>query len=106
MLDNNCSAWAEGDAILKEYHDNEWCKINHDDNFQFEMLCLEGASTGLSWRTIMYKRSAYHSVFHRFNIDKCAAMTDTELETQLNNSDLIRNKTEIPPSKDGGLCAD
>ena len=56
MFDSSCSMWADGDAIMKEYHDNEWCKINHDDNFQFEMLCLEGASTGLSWKIIMHKR--------------------------------------------------
>ena len=37
---NRCRAWYEGDPILEEYHDNEWCKVNHDDNFQFEMLCL------------------------------------------------------------------
>lgn len=43
---NRCRAWYEGDPILEEYHDNEWCKVNHDDNFQFEMLCLEGASVG------------------------------------------------------------
>ena len=45
------------DPILEEYHDNEWCKVNHDDNFQFEMLCLEGASVGLSWKTILHKRA-------------------------------------------------
>ena len=37
---------------MEEYHDHEWCKINHDDDFQFEMLCLEGASVGLSWQII------------------------------------------------------
>ena len=30
---NKCRAWYEGDPILEEYHDNEWCKVNHDDNF-------------------------------------------------------------------------
>ena len=53
---NRCRAWYEGDPILEEYHDNEWCKVNHDDNFQFEMLCLEGASVGLSWKTILHKQ--------------------------------------------------
>ena len=28
-----CRSWSEGDPILEEYHDLEWCKINHDDNF-------------------------------------------------------------------------
>ena len=76
---NKCRAWYEGDPILEEYHDNEWCKVNHDDNFQFEMLCLEGASVGLSWKTILHKRANYRAAFHDFQIDKCSEMTDEEL---------------------------
>ena len=38
---SECRNWYNGDPILEEYHDHEWCKINHDDDFQFEMLCLE-----------------------------------------------------------------
>ena len=59
-----CRAWSEGDPILEKYHDHEWCKINHDDDFEFEMLCLEGASVGLSWQIIMHKREAYRAAFH------------------------------------------
>ena len=77
MENNNiCRAWAEGDSILEEYHDHEWCRICHDDHFQFEMLCLEGASVGLSWKTVMHKREAYRVAFHGFDIEACAAMTD------------------------------
>ena len=53
---SKCRAWSEGDPILEAYHDHEWCKINHDDDFQFMMLCLEGASVGLSWQIIMHKK--------------------------------------------------
>ena len=90
-----CRSWSQGDPILEKYHDHEWCKINHDDNFEFEMLCLEGASVGLSWQIIMHKREAYRAVFHDFVIDACAAMTDEELEAQLNNAGLIRNRNKI-----------
>ena len=47
------------------------------------MLCLEGASVGLSWKTIMHKREAYRNAFHHFDIDACAAMTDETLEKLL-----------------------
>ena len=90
-----CRAWSEGDPILEKYHDHEWCKINHDDDFEFEMLCLEGASVGLSWQIIMHKREAYRAAFHDFGIEACAAMTDEELEGQLNNASLIRNRNKI-----------
>ena len=69
--------------MLEAYHDGEWCKPSHDDRFQFEMLCLEGASVGLSWRTIMHKREAYRRAFHGFDIDACATMDDEELEQVL-----------------------
>lgn len=92
---NACRAWYEGDRILEEYHDHEWCKVSHDDRFQFEMLCLEGASVGLSWKTIMHKREAYRTAFHNFDIDACAAMTDDELEGLLTDAGLIRNRSKI-----------
>ena len=92
---SECRNWYEGDPILLEYHDHEWCKISHDDDFQFEMLCLEGASVGLSWQIIMHKREAYRAAFHDFKIDACAAMTDEELEAQRSNPRIIRNRNKI-----------
>lgn len=95
MDECNCRGWYEGDPILEAYHDHEWCKINHDDRFQFEMLCLEGASVGLSWKTIMHKREAYRKAFHNFDIDACAAMTDEELDRLMSNTGIIRNRNKI-----------
>lgn len=92
---NACRAWYEGDAILEAYHDHEWCKVNHDDQFQFEMLCLEGASVGLSWKTIMHKREAYREAFHGFDIGACAGMTDQELERVLKDPGIIRNRNKV-----------
>lgn len=94
-MTDTCRAWSAGDPILEQYHDHEWCKVSHDDQFQFEMLCLEGASVGLSWAIIMHKREAYRAAFHDFDIDACAAMTDQELESQLLNDGLIRNRSKI-----------
>ena len=90
-----CRAWYEGDPILEEYHDHEWCKVSHDDRFQFEMLCLEGASVGLSWKTIMHKREAYKAAFHGFDINACAAMADDELEALMDDSGIIRNRGKV-----------
>ena len=92
---SECRAWSEGDPILEEYHDREWCRVRHDDDFEFEMLCLEGASVGLSWQIIMHKRAAYRAAFHDFKIDACAAMKDAELEKQLSNPGIIRHRGKI-----------
>lgn len=96
MQMDDCRAWSEGDPILEAYHDHEWCKVSHDDRYQFEMLCLEGASVGLSWKIIMHKREAYRAAFRGFDIDACAAMTDEELEALMDeDSGLIRNRGKI-----------
>lgn len=92
---NICAKWALGDPIMEDYHDNEWCRINHDDRYQFEMLCLEGASVGLSWKTILHKRDNYRKAFYDFDIDRCASMLDGELKKLLDDTGLIRNKNKI-----------
>ena len=61
----------------------------------FEMLCLEGASVGLSWRTIWHKRQAYRRLFHNFEIDACAAMTDQELEEALLDPGIVRARGKV-----------
>ena len=92
---SECRNWYNGDPILEAYHDYEWCKVNHDDDFEFQMLCLEGASVGLSWQIIMHKRQAYMKAFHNFIIDECAAMTDEELESLKEAPGIIRNRNKI-----------
>ena len=92
---SRCWEIYEGDALLEEYHDSEWCRVSHDERYLFEMLCLEGASVGLSWRTIMHKREAYKKAFHNFDIALCAAMSDKELCSLLNDPGLIRNRAKI-----------
>lgn len=94
-LENACRKWAEGDPLVEAYHDREWCKVNHDERFEFEMLSLEGASVGLSWRTILHKRKSYRKAFHDFDIEKCAGMNDEELMALLDDPGLIRNKSKI-----------
>ena len=92
---SECRNWCRGDPVLEKYHDQEWCRISHDDDFQFMMLCLEGASVGLSWQTIMHKKPAYCAAFHGFRIAACAAMTDEELEARMSDTGIVRNRNKI-----------
>lgn len=90
-----CRQWSLQDPLLTEYHDHEWCRISHDDRHIFEMLCLEGQSVGLSWRTIINKRQAYKDAFCNFEIEGCRALSDDYLEGLLSNPQLIRNRSKI-----------
>ena len=74
-------AWATAnDPTMQAYHDTEWGVPEHDDTKLFEMLTLEGAQAGLSWRTVLMRRDAYREAYHGFDIPRVAAMTDAELE--------------------------
>ena len=90
----DCRSWYVTDELLA-YHDHEWGVPVHDDRQLFEMLCLEGASVGLSWRTILHKRPAYRRVFRGFGIDACAALSDDELTTALADPGIVRARAKV-----------
>ncbi len=46
--DARCT-WCHGDALYREYHDQEWGVPLYDNQKLFEFLILEGAQAGLSW---------------------------------------------------------
>jgi len=71
----------------------EWGFEKDTDEELFEKLSLEGAQSGLSWRTILHKREAYRSAFHNFDIDKVSTMTDDDIESLLSIDD--DDKTKI-----------
>jgi DNA-3-methyladenine glycosylase I len=98
--------WAEtADAQMQEYHDREWGVPHHDDRALFELLTLEGAQAGLSWRTVLARRDAYRAAYHGFDIQRVAAMTDAELEKLLADSPLIRNRLKIFSTRDNARAA-
>ena len=88
-------AWANGSKMYQKYHDEEWGVPLHDDKKHFEMLILEGAQAGLSWSTILRRREGYRKAFKNFDVKKVAKMTDDELEEQLQNPEIIRNRLKI-----------
>ena len=45
---------------------------HHDDRALFELLTLEGAQAGLSWRTILARRDEYRRAYHGFDIARVA----------------------------------
>ena len=92
---NRC-AWVKmNNPLYVDYHDEEWGRPLHDERALFELLSLETYQAGLSWETILNKRSAFKAAFHNYEIDKVAAMTDEELEAILQNPAVVRNRSKI-----------
>jgi DNA-3-methyladenine glycosylase I len=82
--------------------ENEWSyEICNDDNALFEKLCLEGAQSGLSWRTILNKRQAYRDAFHGFDILKVSQMTSSDIDDIMSSdsSNSNGNSNSVKKSK-------
>jgi DNA-3-methyladenine glycosylase I len=98
--------WADGgDAAMLAYHDREWGVPHHDDRALFELLTLEGAQAGLSWRTILIRRDEYRRAYHGFDIERAASMPDAELERLLAESGIIRNRLKVFSVRDNARTA-
>jgi DNA-3-methyladenine glycosylase I len=90
---------------MQAYHDDEWGVPQHDDRNLFELLTLEGAQAGLSWRTVLARRAAYRSSYFDYDIERVAAMTDAMLEGLISDSALIRNRLKIYSVRDNARTA-
>lgn len=99
-----CFGGKPGQDIYADYHDNEWGHPTRDDRDLFELLILEGAQAGLSWETVLKKREGYRKAFHNFDVEKVAAMTDEELEAQLQNPEIIRNRLKVFAARKNALA--
>jgi len=77
------------------YHDREWGVPVHDDRLMFEFLTLEGAQAGLSWYTVLRKRTAYRKAFAGFDAEKVARYGKRQIDSLLRNDGIIRNRAKI-----------
>lgn len=84
--------------IYIDYHDNEWCKLNLDDDYLFEMLILESFQAGLSWECVLNKRVDFRESYDNFDIDKICKYDDNKIKSLLSNEKIIRNKLKINAS--------
>jgi DNA-3-methyladenine glycosylase I len=80
---------------MLDYHDSEWGVPVHDDRRLFEFLLLEGAQAGLSWSTILNKRSAYALAFDGFDPARVARYDEARIQALLANPGIVRNRAKI-----------
>jgi len=80
---------------MVEYHDEEWGVPIHDDRHLFEILILEGAQAGLSWKTILNKRENYRKAFDNFDVKKVAKYNSKKMQKLLKDEGIVRNKLKI-----------
>lgn len=90
-----CGWGIQDDPLYLAYHDEEWGVPTHDDRHLFEMLVLEGAQAGLSWRTILQKRAGYRKAFAGFDAAKVARFDAKRIERLLQDPGIVRNRLKI-----------
>ena len=88
--------WADGDdPLMVSYHDEEWGAPSHRDRHLFELLTLEGAQAGLSWRTILHKREGFREAFEQFDPARVARFNARKIEALLRNPAIVRNRLKV-----------
>jgi DNA-3-methyladenine glycosylase I len=93
-MQHRCS-WAEGDPLLRAYHDEEWGVPERDSRALFEKLMLDGFQAGLSWLTILRKREAFRDAFKGFDPKVVSAFDETDIDRLMNNPGIIRSRAKI-----------
>jgi DNA-3-methyladenine glycosylase I len=95
MTERHRCAWAQDDALLRAYHDEEWGVPQRDARLLWEMLMLEGFQAGLAWITVLRKREAFRKAFVGFDPRKVARFGDADIARLLGDAAIIRARAKI-----------
>jgi DNA-3-methyladenine glycosylase I len=80
---------------LRAYHDEEWGVPVHDDTRLFELLTLEGAQAGLSWRIVLGRRPGYRAAFAGFDPTVVATFDDADVTRLVADPGIVRHRGKI-----------
>ena len=86
---------SSGHPFHGPYHDTEYGFPVDSDDVLFERLVLEINQAGLSWLTILKKRSGFRAAFDGFEIACVAAYGEVERTRLLSDAGIIRNRAEM-----------
>ena len=87
--------WSGDKDDYRHYHDTEWGRPTADDRTLFQKICLEGFQSGLSWLTILRKRSNFQSSFDNFEVDKVSIYDDGDVARLLDDAGIVRHRGKI-----------
>src|SRR5690349_6093230 len=87
--------WSAAAPEFLAYHDTEWGFPVSDDHRLFEKLSLEGFQAGLSWRTILAKRTSFRAAFHDFDFARIARFTERDVDRLLGDEGIVRHRGKI-----------
>jgi DNA-3-methyladenine glycosylase I len=77
------------------YHDLEYGFPSNDERVLFERLMLEINQAGLSWLTILNKRTAFRAAFADFEVDRVAAFDADDIARLMADPGIVRNRLKV-----------
>jgi DNA-3-methyladenine glycosylase I len=95
MTDLHRCAWAEGDPLMRAYHDEEWGVPERDPRRLWEMLMLEGFQAGLAWIIVLRKRAAFRKAFAGFDPKKVARFGKADIKRLMADAGIVRARAKI-----------
>lgn len=87
--------WAESDAVMRAYHDEEWGVPERDGRALWELLMLEGFQAGLSWQIILRKREGFRRAFRGFDPQKVARFGEKDIARLMVDEGIVRARAKI-----------
>jgi len=87
--------WAESDALMRAYHDEEWGVPVYDSRALWELLMLEGFQAGLAWIVVLRKREAFQAAFQGFDPAKVARFGEDDIARLMDEPRIIRARAKI-----------
>ncbi|HEY5751541.1 MAG TPA: DNA-3-methyladenine glycosylase I [Chthoniobacterales bacterium] len=90
-----CPWCPPGDELYEIYHDTRWGVPEYDGLKLFEMLNLEGAQAGLSWRTVLGRIDNYRKEFDDFDPLAISKWSEARIAKALLNPGIIRNRLKV-----------
>jgi DNA-3-methyladenine glycosylase I len=88
-------AWAEGDALMRAYHDEEWGVVERDSRRLWEALMLDAFQAGLAWITVLRKRETFRKAFAAFDPETVARFGAKDVDRLLKDPGIIRSRAKI-----------
>jgi len=87
--------WAAGHPVNRLYHDTEWGVRIAGESAYLERLTLEAFQSGLSWLTILNKRTSFRAAFADFDADFVAAYDDDDVARLMADAGIVRNRLKV-----------
>ena len=87
--------WPGSDALMLDYHNQEWGVPLHDDRKLFEFMLLDAFQAGLSWKIVLKKRENFRLAFDNFDVAKIALYDEEKILSLMQDAGIVRNQSKI-----------